>query len=198
MSYFLCFPFFFRKFLQMRWQSLIEKSSINVKMKFQKKKKNMLNKCQKWFFPNILQHRCSYKFHKFHRKALMLESLFKKVAGLNPRFLVNLASFSEEIFNGKLHFLCRVTVKSVTKALFLSPILLQQNLPGNHFLKHLRKKKFLKNANLPHLEQPMNLLIMFHSYILLLSSDSTIFWQMRTDERNSWKNFLSHNSVNTL
>ena len=87
---------------------------------------------------------------------------------------------------------------SVTKALFLSPILLQQNLPGNHFLEHLCKKNFLKNANLPHLEQPMNLLIMFHSYILVLSSDSTIFWQMRTDERNSWKSFLSHNSVNTL
>ena len=36
---FSMFSFFFRKFLQMRWQSLIEKSSINVKMKFQKKKK---------------------------------------------------------------------------------------------------------------------------------------------------------------
>ena len=31
-------------------------------------------------FAHVLQNRCSYKFHKFHRKTPVLESLFNKVA----------------------------------------------------------------------------------------------------------------------
>ena len=35
---------------------------------------------QKQPFTDVLQNRCSKKFRKFHRKLLMLESLFNKVA----------------------------------------------------------------------------------------------------------------------
>ena len=37
---------------------------------------------QKQSFPDILQNRCYEKFHKFHRKASVLEYLFNKVVGL--------------------------------------------------------------------------------------------------------------------
>ena len=32
-------------------------------------------------------HHCPWKFHKFHRKTPVLESLFKKVAGLQAYFM---------------------------------------------------------------------------------------------------------------
>ena len=42
----------------------------------------MRKKLQKQSFADILQNRCSLKFHKFHRKIPVLESLFNKAAVL--------------------------------------------------------------------------------------------------------------------
>ena len=42
----------------------------------------VLHAVPKQSFADILQNRCSEKFHKFQRKTPVLESLFNKVAGL--------------------------------------------------------------------------------------------------------------------
>ena len=43
---------------------------------------------QKQSFAGVLQNRCSEKFRKLHRKALVLESLFKELAGWSPATLL--------------------------------------------------------------------------------------------------------------
>ena len=42
---------------------------------------------QKQSFPDVLQTRYFWKFHKIHRKTFVLESLFNKVAGVQPASL---------------------------------------------------------------------------------------------------------------
>ena len=42
----------------------------------------MRSKLEKQSFTDIPQNRCPWKFHKFHRKIPVLESLFNQVAGL--------------------------------------------------------------------------------------------------------------------
>ena len=42
---------------------------------------------QKQSFPDVLQTRYFWKFHKIHRKTSVLESLFNKVAGVQPASL---------------------------------------------------------------------------------------------------------------
>ena len=46
-------------------------------------------------FADVLENRCSYKFRKIHRKTLVLESLFDKVAGLQTS---NLQTFKTSCF----------------------------------------------------------------------------------------------------
>ena len=52
-------------------------TKVRVMIKFCKSKKG-----QKQSFADVLQNRCSEKFHKFHRKKPVFESLLNKVAGL--------------------------------------------------------------------------------------------------------------------
>ena len=42
----------------------------------------------------------------------------------NPQFTAYLVTFTEEIFNGKLHFLCSVVIKSKIKNLYIELIIL--------------------------------------------------------------------------
>ena len=60
--------------------------------------RDLLYKYQKQSYADVLQNRCSYKFRKFHRKALVFESLFNKVAGLKACFPVKFAKFLRATF----------------------------------------------------------------------------------------------------
>ena len=57
--------------------------------------------CQKQSFADVLQNRCSYKFRKFHWKASVLESPFKKLHALRPNTTL-LKETSTEVFSSEI------------------------------------------------------------------------------------------------
>ena len=65
---------------------------------------------QKHSSEGVFEKRCSGKFHKIHRKATLLESLFNKVADL--RHVTLLKRDSSEVFPCEFDFFKRNSVKS--------------------------------------------------------------------------------------
>ena len=55
-------------------------------------------------FADVLQNRCSWKFHNIHRKTLVFESLFNKVAGLLLKRDFNTGVFLWILLNFKNSF----------------------------------------------------------------------------------------------
>ena len=101
-SSFLCSPFFSKGKIKSKKRGKMFSLSVRS------------NRSQMFFKIVVLKNLAN-----FTRKHLCW-SLFKKFADLNLQFLVDLASFSEEIVNGKLHFLCSVTINFCDKSIFLT------------------------------------------------------------------------------
>ena len=60
---------------------------------------NFISPYQKQQFADVIQNRYFQKFHNVHRKAIVLEPPFNKVAGLQDRFIsMNIAKFLRTAF----------------------------------------------------------------------------------------------------